>query len=678
MKRKTSELPTRVWKYGIVTRPSGPDIGNREAVEDQLWRAHCYRNKRVEIEIDRRKRYTAAVEQFDEIAPLAAEIAALDAEVKAFRVELKAQRQKTRSRVKIKPEEREAIQEKKARIKLLRAEIKVAKQRRNTHPEIVEVNQWAHKEVTALRNADSTPFWGTYLRVDDSLKDVHKGAPPKYRGYDRTGSLAVQIQTSHDPKTGKARGWMTTETLLAGKDRRARLELIPEDVLIESRALILVRDQWHFATKARKPGDSTPNGIRCWSQQEALESGLGDQEALRSLLQHKSSTSQRAILHLRIGSDGIKPVWATFPMVLHRPLPAGASIKWIWVQRHRAAQKGSLGHPDDGLEWEACFAMESKFERPVRIDGDVAALNLGFRLLDNAGSLRLGFLVGTDGVAEELILPAYGPRPREGKRYLYQNGECRKTRPSVWTGISWASSKRGQRDKRFAPKKAEEGLGMRGRLVNWLKEHDIPEWLTKRTETLPRWRSCASLHKLIASWRQKRFDGDAEIYEELLNWARKDRHDMQHEAGLRSRAYRRRKHMYRQLARSYLKRYTTVFVPKMDLAKLKRKAKPEEGESELETVQREQMNTASLGELLDAFKLEAANLGSKIVVVEIPEGGITAAHYVCGKDSTTDRAGSIHLWCRHCQMEFDQDENAARNLLGFGLQPSPGLSESAG
>src|SRR5205807_6540186 len=59
-------------------------------------------------------------------------------------------------------------------------------------------------------------------------------------------------------------------------------------------------------------------------------------------------SARRTTVQLRIGSEGREPVWATVPVVLHRPLPPAAQIKWVFLLRER------IGTSED---WHVPFVL---------------------------------------------------------------------------------------------------------------------------------------------------------------------------------------------------------------------------------------------------------------------------------------------------------------------------------
>jgi len=664
--RKTSAIPSKVYKYGIFSHQV--EIEGRDQVEDQLLLAHRYRNRLVEIERARRRRYNEAIVQFPEVAALTENIEQLAQEMEALREAIKTPRQTQRARVPVDPLKRKRIEQIKQLLGRktsergpgfgLREELANAKYRQTRSPAIEAAQEWSYEANRAARKSEDAPFWGTYLRVEDSLKDAGRGAPPEFRRYERTGSLAVQIQSS---AANQSKG-LTTEALLACSDTRARLLFPSKD----------------------------PTEAKLW---------------------------------LRVGTKegGRQPVWAKFPLKYHRPLPPGAQIKWIWVRRSKHEAKGQWGHPDDQRVWDCGFSLEHKsFDVPLKIHGHIAAINFGFRKLPGGDVLRVAYLVGTDGGSRQITCEGIQDSldwadGRHGKRDRGFN--VAKEQLRIWlrdhqdhapkwlltrtSSESLAESTSVRRLEQLVERWAKQrnrfrgdqeiyevlvrwsqqidqraGLeAVRGQLVSWLREHQdlTPSWLRERSarSTISQWKSIERLNSLVSHWRANRFEGDAEIYGELYKWAQEDRHGRQHEAGVRHKAYGRRKDRYRREAHEVCQQYATIRVPSQNFAEQKHKAKPEQGESDLERAHRVNFNTAAQGELMAALKLAARNAGVEIVktpMVLQSERGISEVHHACGHTHKADRAQAIYIKCAHCGVLFDQDENTALNVLAMTLE----------
>src|SRR5262249_10084792 len=105
---------------------------------------------------------------------------------------------------------------------------------------------------------------------------------------------------------------------------------------------------------------------------------------------------RRTRAYLRIGSNAREPVWAEVPVVLHRPLPEDATIKWVYlVRRHVATHE----------EWWLQFvvAQAQGFAKADAATSGTVAVDVGWRRL--ASGLRVAYWVGDDGAEGQLVLP---------------------------------------------------------------------------------------------------------------------------------------------------------------------------------------------------------------------------------------------------------------------------------
>lgn len=616
-------------------------LTNREGIEMQLAIANRYRNALVEvIQKQRIREFSAYLEIAwrtgnHKLCDLATELDRINRDLESAYEEHRKVRAKARARVRD-PEISARITQLKNERKETYAEFKVCRAPLHKEPDVLAVKDWAvqrRKEESARFNEVA---WGTRgaidAAMDQSLSSLMPWETPDFRRFEGEGKLRVQI-------IKKANDILTTERLLAGRDLRVRLQL----------------------------SDENPNN---------------------------------AILWLRIGSELPKkqPVWAHFPIVYSRPLPPLAEIKQVWVQRRSEPGRGSWDWDDSGFKWEACFQVESlTFDQPRRIGGPTGALNLGFRKLPD-GSLRVGYFVGSDGYKLDIILPNHGVGVDPNGRILW-----RKNRAGIDASLAYARSKNAG-----TPKNDEvDGRSyhfekIRDYLVAWTKEHPelTPAWLKRHMVRFQRSRSPAYLQRLLSLWFSHPHPTDetadpprckvsraslfahpeySEVFERLLIWSRTDRHDEQHESGNRRRALRFRDNEYRKLARALFERYAVIKVIAFKKSTLTRKKSPEEGESDLEAVQRRQFNTVAMGTLVAALKLAASNTGGTLVEIPVKDlrENLTIKHHICGTLSESDPRISIHLYCPYCRTEFDQDASAAENLLAMGYKMSDPESEAA-
>lgn len=333
------------------------------------------------------------------------------------------------------------------------------------------------------------------------------------------------------------------------------------------------------------------------------------------------------IAHVRVGSQGEggkggAPVWASVPFYLHRELPADARIMGVSVIRRQVAVRrkaDGLWHPY--YEWAVNFTLRTDAVVKPRGETGACGVDLGWRVMGD-GSLRVAYVVGDDGRNEQFTLP-----PKLLRRWE----KCRDLQ-SI-------------RDQAFD--------AMRAMLGDWLAVHEHPDWLTEAAKFMGQWKAKGKLAHVLRLWRDQRFDGDGEMFTALETWQARDAHLWQYQRHNELKAQRIRRDMYRRFAAKIAAQYRTVVVEDCDWRKLARLPAVTNNEVVNETARFNQ-RIASIG-MLRAELLARGALKS-------PAENTTKRCYVCGVINEWDHAELFHA-CDDCGATWDQDDNAARNLL---------------
>lgn len=334
------------------------------------------------------------------------------------------------------------------------------------------------------------------------------------------------------------------------------------------------------------------------------------------------SARKKTRVHFRVGSDeNGNPIFTVVPVMLHRPLAEDAKIKWVHLIRRRIATQ---------CEWRVQFVLsrETGWARPDSATDGTVGIDVGWRLLDD-GSLRVAYWVGSDGDRGQLVLPP---------DWLQ---EMKKTRDI-----------RSIRDRNFDE--------VREKLAAWLRNADphlsqIPQWLKDATASLSQWKSEARLAALVLKWRESRFEGDAGTFEALEAWRKRDKHLYEYEGNLRDQLQRRREDLYRVFVAKLRRKYKTAHIEELDLRDFHEL--PEAEEDAAQGALREHTRDACL-----SFLTRRAIKESMSETFEIPAPDTTRACHSCGSIEEWDRRILTHK-CSSCGVEYDQDENAAINLL---------------
>ena len=337
---------------------------------------------------------------------------------------------------------------------------------------------------------------------------------------------------------------------------------------------------------------------------------------------------QQALVWLRIGSEGREPVWTKVPCLLKRPLPQDAVIQWAYLIRRR---HGVTDH------WSMQFvlARADGWPKPEGPLTGRVGVDVGWRTLED-DSLRVAYWCGSDGQEGSLVIPAYDVG--------------RWTESDRWRGI---------RDREFDQ--------MRETLVVWLKARAgrLPEALAEKLQNLPQWKSADRLGNVIKEWGESyRHQGDEMMFPVCEAWRKQDRHLHNYEGNTRAKARRWRLHLYRVFALELRRKYAVAVIENLDNSELMRKPPPESGEVTIAKA-RYMQRVAAVSSLTDVLE-------SRMDVVEVPAEYTTRDCYFCGHRNEWDQASAIMQTCAGCSREWDQDRNAALNLLHHEEVEAPG------
>ncbi len=188
MKRKTSDLPTVVYTYGVHM----PD--DHQSLIDTLYLANKYRNQLIELELNRRKSDAALLSQYGTVGELEQRIAEITLRKEALYAE-KIARPKPDRRT---PFHGDAtMKELKETLKGLYVELKAAKATARTElaPKRAELWDSFYEDYRTARGQNNL-YWGTYLQVESAFEKSAKSLNPRFKRFDGTGTLAVQVQKS--------------------------------------------------------------------------------------------------------------------------------------------------------------------------------------------------------------------------------------------------------------------------------------------------------------------------------------------------------------------------------------------------------------------------------------------------------------------------------------------------
>jgi hypothetical protein len=375
----------------------------------------------------------------------------------------------------------------------------------------------------------------------------------------------------------------------------------------------------------------------------------------------------RTTLRIRIGSEGQKPIWASFPMIMHRPLPDNGLIPSVSVHLEKIGPREV---------WTACFTVDVSgcLKYPESTTGNAVALDLGWReIRENPDgvdyALRMACWIGEDGATGELRIPA---RFVSGIKLEREISRIRKNNYNQ----------------------------MLASLVEWARERDLPEWLRRSTMSgrarkageatpssaqavarLSKWVSIAKLAALTLQWSKNRFEGDEGIYGHrpdkdgngkplketavgLEGWRYNDHHLWAWENSQRRNSRNQRKELYRQFALELALKYRTLVLEDFNISDVAETA--ELGtRKEIDRNDKAQSNRqiASPSELRECCIQAFTKRGGRVVKVNPAYTSRT-----CHKCRRVVNLGAALTHACVCGETWDRDDNARRNILGIWLE----------
>lgn len=569
-----------VYRYGLLAPTRGAVL-----VAEQMRKAHDYRNQLIELERSRRQQIRKAEselvqQQLQRLERANATVAELVSEVKRERMRTKKRSEGDELKLRLKAAKEEqkvaskAWREARAAIKEHQQKvIDEANERFLEGRKLLRPGTSKQKGMPADQKMVALGF-GTYQLVEDAVTRSAKmplwdrGEPqdPRFQRWTGEGFVSVQIVNG-----------APVDEITTGQSTQVNVIDVHE----------VVR-----ATDHRNPESK------------------------------RSKKNRRMLLQIRVGSDETKkPIWACFPMLLHRPFPEGAVVKRASVFLRK------IGPRD---EWCAQFVLQIRDPEPTA-NKRVVAIDLGWRQRRD-GTLRIGYMFDSEGHSEELLLP-----------------------PNIRSGLDKADSLRSTRDLNFGTAKAE--------LCAWMKVKSIS--FGDVGKDIAQWRSPNRLAGLVLAWKKRRFDGDEEMFLKMEAWRKQDLHLWAWESSQRTGMLRCRKDFFRCLAKGLAREYGTLVLEDFDLRSVQRRSGKHENETS-----RSNRVVASPSELRQVLSNAFCREGGTVVTVDAKHTTRTCS--VCGSVEEFDQATMLLHECKNGH-EWDQDENAAKNILDRWrtMEPKP-------
>lgn len=352
-------------------------------------------------------------------------------------------------------------------------------------------------------------------------------------------------------------------------------------------------------------------------------------------LPQSTHPDRRRDLWFRIDSNAQGcPIWGRWTLIYDRPVPPGSSIREAIIRRSFVGSKE---------RWELLLTLHVPTEhaRPHNLAASGACgIDIGYRTLED-GSQRVAVAIGTDGHREELRID-----------------------PGWLAQYAKVEDLQSIRDQLFNEAKLP--------LQQWLASlEQLPAWLVDVRTTLASWRSCQRLSRLVYEWHRyrPRVPGEETVLPRLLDWRAREEHLQHYQYQLLDQLLANRQHQYRNWLSRLRNRYAAMYVENMNLNDAVHDVEAPEEEQEVTSLQRRKARAVALSKFLDAV------FNSGALVVTVDPANTTLQCHACGQLTAIDAERQLVYQCEHCHVTWDQDDNAARNILARGLVlpqvPSP-------
>lgn len=410
-------------------------------------------------------------------------------------------------------------------------------------------------------------------------------------------------------------------------------------------------DPWDEKMKSWKPAPKSPH------MQLRLDPGVlvGKQLERAPRLAPGKSAKRFRVLRMRVSSNPDRsPVWGAWPIQMHRPLPEGARVMRATVQVLRRGEREV---------WTLLLFVETEVRGGLG-RGDVG-IDIGWRKIDE--ELRVGAWYDENGAHGDFRLTESEieslKRAGHSRKPKQDSGEREEDRDESEEPANENEMAAGLRKVRDDNRNA-----MCAEILAWLRAHGsaLPRWLEERTANISKWQSAGHLRKLWAVWQYCAVPGDEEIVASLEAYIIQDRHLRTYECEQRDQGIARRQDKYRRIANEIAKKYSRVMLEHFDLSKMARRPKDEDVESENETARSNRV-IAALSKFRGAIVNAVLSRGGE--VWKVPAAWTTQTCAESGKRERFDAAPEIDHTCEcGCGLRWDQDVNAAKNILRLGRE----------
>ncbi len=349
----------------------------------------------------------------------------------------------------------------------------------------------------------------------------------------------------------------------------------------------------------------------------------------------------RAVVALRIGTytDGTPNMWA-IPVQIHRPVPEDAEITSAEVVITRLAAQPRIS---------VNLTLTMPAPRPA--GGNGIALDLGWRSMPD-WSIRVAYWRATGKPRAPLNVPAHlaavlrtAPGGREGEIRI----------PASWRTLD-------ARVRQLRSGRLRDLRRIATVIATWLEQNpDSAAALQLSAAEVLSWRSPRQMAQLAQRIDSRRDCGL--LAAQVQRWARADRRLWQWEANERDQLLSRRRDAWRAAAATLVRAWPHAIVEERFVHRTTRRPTRELPDPPQARQARAQARLSAPGELVTAIEHAVQRQGGTISYVN--PALTTRRHHVCGEQLPGQIATAPHhlIHCPHCDLVFDQDQNAVMNMI---------------
>lgn len=316
----------------------------------------------------------------------------------------------------------------------------------------------------------------------------------------------------------------------------------------------------------------------------------------------------------------------SFPMIVHREIPDDATIKQLVVSRKRVGAS---------FRWSVTLTCtlpgSPRPMMPSPPGGTSCGIDLGWRLVP--GGLRVAS-VASDDTVRHIVLPDKMLARMDHVEDLKSRIDQDLNQVMTWFRSQWPA---------LAPSFPED---LRERFLRHVRAPKV---------------SARKLAGSILAWREGQPDCRSDLLSGMETWRKNNKRLTQEMDNLRDKIQAWRTDFYRNEAKKIAGDYSVIGIEDFDLREVVKLETPEGEKTDQPAPARANRVRASVSDLRKWIRLQTVKSGATLM--EIPSKDTTRTCHKCGHVNKMNRPEDLLWTCEGCRERWDQDENAARNIL---------------